>query len=261
MAGVGWRNKVYTGDDVVAIPAAKTAGAVTIAGEVLYPFEQSGWGPARVVYWTTDHTKVTANLYFYTYVSFDEGTSWDQVHTDTINAGANAVATYVIPMAPRVRIDFVSDGTGALVATHGVSISVEFQENDPEAKRVFFGDSMGDSFKVDGDSAGTAVTGTAVEVNSPGKLTLFMTADDLSDIDDTFTWVIQTSSDNSHWFTGDSIAAGYAPANGSGVAECLAHETTATENLLKYVRLSVTGDTVADVTTAHGIKYYFLAQE
>jgi len=135
MAGVGARSKIYTGSDVIAITAALGV-STTIAGEVLYPFEQSGWGAAKVVYFSGDTTYLGDTVVLKTYVSFDEGTSWDQIRVgDTISA---TVQTFNIPFAPRVRIDIVSDSAGTLSAGHAVDVQIEFQERSRIKKSILW---------------------------------------------------------------------------------------------------------------------------
>ena len=264
MAGIGARSKIYTGDEVIAIPAALGV-STTIAGEVLYPFEQSGWGAAKIVYFTGDTADVGDTVVLKTYVSFDEGTNWDQVRTgDTVLNTTVDSQSFDIPFAPRVRIDIVSDSAGTLSAGHGVEVQIEFQENDPEAARIFYGDSIGDSAKVaGGDTVWAGTDGATITINSPNKITTFFTSDDLSDITTGatgFTWKLMSSLDGSHWFHGDTITA--VPANGSGVAELASQEITT--NLSKYARLNLTtasGDSAAGLGSDANIKYYFLAQE
>jgi hypothetical protein len=258
MADVGARSKIY--DSVVAAPATKAAAAATITGTVLYPFEPSGWGGASVVCHTDDDSKITDTLTVKMYVSFDEGTTWLHVANDATmaNGSAGAVTTRTwLPLAPRVRVDLVFDGSAELAADHGVTVDVEFQESLPEAARTLFTNAvtMGDS---EGTEVGFTKTGDTMLFNSPSKATVYVTGADASLIGDTITSIVlQSSLDTVNWWSQSTLGT-IALANGTGPISLSEEETT---SLSKYGRIIVTGDSAAGYYTGHGIQFHVLTQE
>lgn len=265
MAGVGWRTKTYEGDAVNVIPTTKAAAATTIAGTELYPFEAGGWGGANVAIEVGDTSKITDTMLVKSYVSFDEGTTWLLVNSNTtILAASSGFGRIYIPFAPRLRVDVVYDGSAELGADHGIEINVEFQENDPEAARtlhknvVWVGDTAGDSLKAYGDSTlSYFAAGDTMTFNSPNKVHVCAIATDLSKIANTLTYKLQSSMDASHWWSQSTLGTAI-PANGSGPTILAEEETSA---LSKYGRIYVTGDTASTLEAGHGIKFYVLSQE
>lgn len=259
MADIGARSKTYTGTDVISITA--TVGTtLTITGEVLNPFEKSGWGGARVILRAANKAKITNTVTVKAYVSFDEGTSWDQVgaYTEFANGSGAVVPTKKdIYFAPRLRVDLVTTGSGALAADHGCVIDVEFYESDPEAKRTFTHvDLSGDTYN--GDTGDSIYTSETITVDSPNKLTIVATSDDLSKITDTSSYDIETSLDASNWFVQSTLETAK-PANGSGITQLTETETT---DLCKYIRLKVWDDDgSAAFAPDHGTHFYLLTQE
>jgi len=262
MADIGSRSKIYS--DVVTVPATKATGAATITGTVMYPFEPSAFGGANVIVYTGDASKITDTVTAKMYVSFDLGTTWLHVVSDaTIANGSGAVTTRTwLPLAPRVRVDLVFDGSAELAADHGIAIDVEFQETDPEAARTLFTGSevvvtMGDS-EAGGDSLGLTKTGSTLTIDSPSKATVYITAADSSLIGDTFTSIaMQSSLDGSTWWAQSTLGT-VALTNGTGPVSLYEEETT---NLSKYARLVVTGDSVSSYTAGHGIQFHILTAE
>jgi hypothetical protein len=263
MATIGTRRKLY--EDAVTIPATKSAGASTISSSELYPFEDSAFGGANVIITADDLSKVGDTIAVETYVSFDAGTSWllvDDDSKDTIVDGAGAVIERKnIPLAPRLRVDVVFDDAATLSAGHGIKIDVEMYELEPESKRV---DSNYDAIDVGdttpaGDSAlAWYKAGDTITLNDATKVFVVGYAADKADIEDTFTYTWQSSTDASHWWTGDTLTS-IGPANGSGIA--LASKTVTT-GLSKYGRVYVaSGDTTAELNTGHGIRFFVVSIE
>lgn len=259
MADVGSRSKIYS--DVVAVPATKAAAAATITGTVMYPFEASAWGGANIVVYTGDASKITDTVTAKVYVSFDSGTTWLHVKSDaTIANGSGAVTTRTwIPFAPRLRVDLVFDGSAELAADHGVAIDVEFQESAPEAARTFHEDvvTMGDS-ELTGVLVAKAINGTSLTINSPNKVTIWVTALDSSKIADTWTVSFQSSLDGSTWWSQTTLGT-VDLVHGSAIPVSLYEEETI--SLSKYGRIVLAGDSSAIYETGHGIKFYVLSQE
>lgn len=287
MAGVGWRYKEYTGDQVNIVPATKSASAVTVTGARLHPFEGMGWGGATVTHKIGDTTKHGANLItINTYVSLDDGDSWLKVDGDTTTVKVDG--TYVgfrrfyIPFAPRVRVDYVYSATATLSAGHGVTSTVTFQENDPEAARSTIfdafenaGDSqIGDTDVSGGDSGdSTDRYGDTLEINHPNKMTVWSTTYDTSKVANTWTASLQGSENASNWWTMRTLARISVPTTSATypysastweVVEGDSSLNTSCPNsgpFPKYARIWLHGDSTAEFRTGHGIKFYVLTQE
>lgn len=252
------RSKIYT--DVVTFPTTKTAAALTLSSEEMFPFEDAAWGIARVIVRATDASKIGDTIAISAYVSFDEGDTWIKAGDYTAMAnGSGAIASKQtdIPWAPRLRVDAVFDAAATLASGHGCAIDVEFQEMESGSTRVF-GDSIVNvgATKTAGDS-GLAwyKNGDTITINSPQKLKVLAVATDKSKVTDTLTFTIQSSLDASVWWSQSALGTAKI-ANGTGVVFLEEEETT---NLSKYARLRVTGDTASALATGHGIKYYMMA--
>ena len=275
---VGQRSVIYTGTDVVTFPATKAAAAATVTGEVLYPFEKTGWGTANVVLSTADRSDITDTMTIKSYVSFDEGTTWDQVgnYTDLASGDTEAlVAGKTIPFAPRLRFDIVFDGSAELAAGHGCNVAVEFVELEPHRARTEFIENIasvvdglgtnGDS--VVGDSAAIIVASSALEVDTPRFINFMATADDLSKFDAVPKSVkYQYSIDGTNWVHGDSLGSTYSPqTTGSGVFTSKLYTIDSkTKTVSKYARFVLGGDsadTGLELTAGHGLKWYVFSQE
>jgi hypothetical protein len=255
MAAIGTRRKVY--EDVVTIPATKTASATTISSSEMYPFEASAFGGANVIITADDLSKIGDTIAVRTYVSFDAGDNWVLMNNDSNVSLANGSGTVIdrnnIPLAPRIRVDVVFDAAATLSAGHGIKIDVEFYELEPEDLRTsdYNAIAVGDT-KPAGDSDGDWYkAGNTITVNEGIKVLVVGYAADKTKITNSFTYVWQSSSDASHWWTGDTLGT-IAPANGTGIA--LASKIITT-GLSKYGRIYVTGDTTARLQTGHGIRW------
>ena len=255
MAGVGHRYELN--EDVVAFPATKSAGAATIVGTELYPFESYAWGGANVMIEAANRSDIVNTLTIKTYVSFDGGTTDIQVGSDAStlsNAGAvTAFARTFVPFAPRIRVDAVFNGSGALTANHGCQINIESLEYNAESARTLFEDvgNFGDSY-----AAGDSADGTTMTINSPTKLLVWFGS--VATVGDTaFTVTLQGSHDASRWYTLQTISTAV-PASASTYRNI--YEEIERQDFPKYARIrTVMGDT--ETPTGHGMKYYVLAVE
>jgi hypothetical protein len=263
MATIGTRRKTYT--DVVTIPATKTASATTISSSEMYPFESSAFGGANVIITADDLSKVGDTIAVRTYVSFDAGDTWILVNNDSATTLANGSGAVIdrnnIPLAPRLRVDVVFDSAATLSAGHGIKIDVDFYEMEPESKRIesdYDAIAVGDT-KPGGDSAlAWYKAGDTITVSDGTKVFVMAHAADKSKVVDTFTYVWQSSTDASHWWTGDTLTS-IGPANGSGIA--LASKTITT-GLSEYGRVYVSsGDTTAELNTGHGVRFFVISME
>ncbi|HUS48906.1 MAG TPA: hypothetical protein VMZ91_01970 [Candidatus Paceibacterota bacterium] len=248
--------RIKTHENVITFPATKVAGVLTYSGDVKYDFENSSYGPIDIHLHSDDMDDITNTLTISVYVSYDEGTTWDWVadYADLANgAGAEIDAIYAsaIKYAPRVRLDAIFDGTGALVAGHGCKVSVRTSEIEIEYRRKIFYD-IGD---VPATMANTDTNeGTSCYVPNIidpfRKIVVIATALDLSKITDDFEWKLQSSYDNVNWFDATSLAA-IAASTGEYFLE-----TEVTAKLGKYARVfcTCTGGAGA-LATGHGIEF------
>lgn len=239
-------------EDVIAFPATKAAGAATISSSEIYDFETTGWGPAHIHLMAADDADITDNLAIDAFVSFDGGTSWVQVasYSDLANGGGDPISVVkTLDYVPRLRVDAVFDVTGALAAGHGITVDVDMREYEPAWRRTFFGavDNLPDT---KGAGAET-IMGTATELpENTDKLVGIVTAEDASDITDTFTWMLQCSNDGVYWWDMYSAAkTGFA--NGTGfVFE--GGDMSDTAVVGKYARINFTADGAAELAAGHG---------
>jgi len=155
----------------VAFPATRAASAATtINSAVMNPFEMAagqrntasrstgdtnnypvgyGWlnswgnfGAAKIVLRAADRTGVRADsLSVNIYVSFDKGASYQNFGTYTMpaagaNWGAGNPFFVTVPFAPRMYITATLSAAQVLVAGHGLSVDVEFEEYMSEQYRT-----------------------------------------------------------------------------------------------------------------------------
>jgi hypothetical protein len=159
----------------VAFPATRAASAATtISSAVMNPFEMAagqrntasrsvgdtnnypvgyGWlnswgnfGAAKIVLRATDRTGVRADsVSVNIYVSFDKGASYQTFGTYTMPAaglnwgaaGATGNPFFItVPFAPRMFITATLSAAQLLVAGHGLSVDVEFEEYMSEQYRT-----------------------------------------------------------------------------------------------------------------------------
>ena len=155
----------------VAFPATRTAtAATTINSAVMNPFEMAagqrntasrsmgdtnnypvgfGWlnswgnfGAAKIVLRATDRTGVRADsVSVNIYVSFDKGNTYQNFGTYTMPAAGTNWTTGVpfmitVPFAPRMFVTATLSAAQVLVAGHGLSVDVEFEEYMSESYRT-----------------------------------------------------------------------------------------------------------------------------
>jgi hypothetical protein len=262
MAGVGHRHEYN--EEIVTFPASKTAGAATITGDMVYPFEASGWGGARVEFIVGDTADVGDTITMKTYVSFTEGdtagsANWVQVDGDTavsVASGSSKFRSFYVPFAPRIRVDAAFDAAATLTAGHGCKVNASSFEYDPEAKRTLFEDvgNFGDTY-----ITASTVNGDTMEISYPTKLYIWYGSEGSLGGDTAITVTLQGSQGDTNWFDIVTLSTAV-PATGDTHWQNK-WEIVERPDLPKYARIkTVIGDT-AVTTGGHGMKYYVLAQE
>ena len=249
------RRKLYT--DVIPFPAAKTAGATTISSDELYPFEGSAPGEIDLQLTADDDSKITDTLSVDLKVSYDAGTSWLSAVTysdlehgsgDPISAFKNGALAY----APRVRLDGVFDGTGALADGHGIAVHA----NLLEGSELYRHEVDADVLTIDTLAASDSVTSDVVQVDNSiaepiHKVIVISYVGDASTVTDNITWVLQSSFDGNDWWDVSSTAETNI-ANGSGSTFTEVEET---DGLGDYFRIVATADSTGAIATDNGIQF------
>jgi hypothetical protein len=235
IAGFGGRSKLYS--DVLAFPATKSSGALTLYSSILYPFEDGAYGPARISLYAANRgalgtlTGQGDTIDVNVYVSFSHGDSWFRVMTLRDLHRADSLApfamSYILPLAPRVKLTADFAAADSLVAGHGCKVDVEFQEMYSGAKRAsYIEDVKTATYGFVGDTKagirGTGIppadsrwvrTSTALDCGfAPSRIFVWGFADDvtrvsrpLNSADSYFNYTIQTSTDGVAWVHGDSL--------------------------------------------------------
>jgi len=246
-------------EDVVAFPATKSAGAATLSSSAIYDFETTAFGAANIHLMAANDSDIVDNLVIQPFVSFDEGTTWIQAgaYTDLANGSGDPISvmkslTYV----PRLRIDAVFDGTGALTADHGTTIDVDMREYEPAWARTFTADV--DTLPASQVAGAGTVTGTTVTLPAnTDKLAVIVQADDASDITDNWTYMLQCSNDGVYWW--DMWATAKTNfANGTGILY-LEEDMDAGAVVGVYARVNFTSDGTGALVAGHGGAAHLLA--
>lgn len=252
------RRKLYT--DVIPFPATKTAGAATISSDELYPFEGGAPGSIDLHLVAADDSNITDNLSVDLKASYDGGTSWLDVasYTDLANgAGASisALKSAALVYAPRVRVDGVFDGTGALAADHGAAVHVNlFEDEDFYRHEV-----DADVFSISTLAAGDTVVSDAVEVNNSvaepiEQVVVVSYVGDKSTVTDNITWKLQSSFDGVYWWDVTTDQTDIATGTGTSFTE-----VTSSDDLGDYFRISVTADGTGAIAADNGIQFNLIS--
>lgn len=253
------RSKIY--EDVITVPATIAAAAATWTSDEIYPFEQTGYGAAKVSISVADASKVTGAFDVKAYVSFDEGTTWELASTNSavIANGTGAAADVLtITYAPRLKVELVNGGTDELAAAHGTRIHVQMEESlfMSGEREISTSDTV--FFEADG---GPGYSSVITCDNIPYQVTMIATADDLSEVTDGtggLAYVLQSSMDGINYWTITGTPKTDI-ANGSGT---LFSATTETTKLGKYFRVMLY-DTNAAVdaalTEAAGVNFTLIS--
>jgi hypothetical protein len=251
------RIKNYTG--VITFPATKSAGALTIQGTTIYDWESYAFGPIDIELRALLANKITNTLSVKLYTSYDAGTTWIPVATysDLANGGAvpiSAIKSAPLLYAPRIRLDAVFNGTGALLSGHGCGVDVKISEASPFNRHVIFTNVVTvPATKVAGALTYTGATKNTTMVDSFTKLIAVASAADLAQVTDTFTWKVQSSYDGTNWFDATAAQTGIAAGSGSYFTE-----VEVTTKLGKYARILLTSDATGALAAGHGIAFQLI---
>lgn len=278
---------------VVAFPATKTSGALTVWSSDMYPFEGGAYGPALISLVAADKSKIGTSgdtIDVNVFVSFGSGDSWLKVATykDLRYAASGTVnVQYWIPLAPRLKLNIDFAAGDSLVAGHGCAINVQFKELYPGmARSVYYDNYKTASYgfvgatKAAGDStwgwysaragikSSTAITSTNGFFDG---IMVWAHADDRSKITNAFKVAVQYSDDGTTWWHGDSLGTACNPTNGTGIFMGAKESVGATPAVTyfsmdnsewtrqaSYARLTVFGDTASALASAHGVKFFMI---
>lgn len=272
MAGVGVGTRTHIYESVITFPATKTAGAVTLRSDEMYPFEGSGWGKVKVITGVTVGDTIGDTIAIKAYVSYGQGDtggagdSWFLAATYTDvgdTSGAKNTPQAYIWLAPRLRIDAVFDAAATLGASHGAYVDVEFEEVDPESLRVWEMNiqsvaatkAAGDSGLVWTDYGDSVDIGTG---RAPGTVYIGMTVADRSKVANTFIATLESSHDGAHYETFATLT-NAKPSNGTGTQYGVDSFSGDTISASRYWRTKLaSGDTDAALSAEHGIRYNLL---
>lgn len=239
-------------EDVVAFPASKTAGAATLSSSELYDFENTAFGAVNIHLMAADDADITDTLTIQPFVSFDEGTTWIQAgaYSDLANGAAGAIsAMKSLTYVPRLRVDAVFDGTGALVAGHGATIDVDMREYEPAWARTFTADV--DTLPATQLAGANVYNGTTITLEAnTDKLAVIVKADDLSKVTDNITYMLQCSNDGTYWWDMWSSAKTDF-ANGTGILYS-ENDMDAGAVVGAYARVNFTSDGTGALAADHG---------
>jgi len=248
-------DRVIIHSDVITFPATKSAAAATITGDAKYDYESYAFGKSEVLVRATDDSKITDTLTIKLYISYDGGTTWLNIadYSDLANGSGDPVEAIKTPASyvPRLRLDAVFDGTGALAAGHGCGVDVRLEEDNAYIPRKIFADVGGLGATL---ANSTTVNGTSCYIPSTidvlKKVVVASYCADASKVTDNVTWKVQSSYDATNWF--DASAAQTNIANGSGV---IFGELAVETKLGKYVRVVTTSDGTGALASGHGVQF------
>lgn len=249
------RTEVY--ENVITFPATKGAGVATITGDVKYPFEQTAFGPIDILLRADLADKITDTLTINLYVSYDEGTTWllAASYSDLANGGAvpiSVIKADAIRVAPRVRLDAIFDGTGALAADHGCGVDLKISETEGVIRREIFTRNAID--QLSNLTNYTSAMYIANTYNILKSLVVSSYCADKSKVTDNVTWKVQSSYDGTNWF--DATTAQTDILNGVGTSFT---EVPVTTKLGKYIRIAVITDGTGVLAADHGVQFNVVA--
>ncbi len=117
--------------DIVPFPASKSAGASTIVGDRIAPFEYNP-GILDFQLIAADKSKITNTLAVNLEISYDGGETWTKVgsYSELANGSgqASTLKNSVVSFAPMVRFDAEFNASGALASGHGCKVYARISE-------------------------------------------------------------------------------------------------------------------------------------
>jgi len=237
---------------VVAFPASKTAGALTISSDDIYDFEGTAWGPAEIQLVAANAADITDSLAIAPFVSFDGGVTWKQAgdYTDLANGIGTISALKTLNYVPRIKIEAIFNATGALVAGHGCAVNVETREFEPNYARGFNPSVV--TIPATKTAGAATYTGSIIALPSyTRQITVLTQVADLSKITNNFTYQLESSYDGIYWWNLWATAKSDI-ANGTGILYAeLDMDSTAVVGT--YARVVVTSDATGALASGHGI--------
>lgn len=252
------RRKLY--QDVIPFPDTKSAGEATISSDELYPFEGSAPGELDLQLVAADDSQITDTLTVDLNVSYDGGSNWLAAasYSDLANGGGSAISALksgALAYAPRVRLDGVFDGSGALGSGHGAAVHADFKEGAD----LYRHEVDADVISISTLGTGSSETGSAVQVNnsvydSVSKVIVVVYVGDTSTITDNVTWDLESSYDGTYWWSVLADQSDIANGTGSSFAE-----VSATDDLGDYFRIIVNTDGSGEIAADHGIQFNLIS--
>lgn len=246
--------------NVVAFPATKSAGALTISSDEIYDFEQTAYGAAVIQLVAADASKITDTLTVAPFVSFDKGVTWKQAanYADLANGVGTISVIKSLNYAPRIKVEAVFDGTGALAAGHGCNVYVQTNEYESNYERAFYGDVTAvPATQVAGANTYYGVSKELPATVGTSQLTALVQVADLSKVTDNFTYQMQSSYDGVYWWDLWSTAKTDI-ANGAGILY-VEHDMDSGAVIGNYARINLIGDGTSALAATHGINFDLLA--
>lgn len=239
-------------DSVIEFPAAKTAGALTITGDVLNDYEVNTFGQSRLLVAAADSSKITDTLVVKAYGSWDEGTTYYQIDRSEILANGSGAVTDAMSLGklvPRFRADAVFDASGALTADHGCVVSAIVEEADQNARKEITVTTLADAVAGVGTVYTPAVSLASGELMDYAAVAIVV--EDSSDITvgSGISYVLQGSLDGTYWADMSSSITGEIVVVDTDAPLYLEQEYTTM--LGKYFRLAVTGTALSALATAN----------
>lgn len=237
--------------NVIAFPATKTAGAVTLSSEV---FNLPTLGKAQLVLKCADRSKITNNLTIKVLGSFD-GANFTTIgsYTDLANGGAAVItALKEVKYMNYLKVQAVFDGTGALASGHGIVVDLVMVENADEFSDKTFAPS---EVVVVPATVGAAVTTTGKTLSAPegqviDKIRLVATLDNTKAT--LVTIKVQGSMDGTYWYDVTSTD--------ENITDAAINFSETSTFIGKYARVNViTGASTGALTSGHGTALYVQA--
>ena len=228
-------------EDVIPVPAEATESTAVISSDELYPFEQTAFGEATV-FVKGDNSKMSeANASLTAKVSFDEGETWIDAETVTIdNSSFSFTVEKVEDYVPRLKLELDMNGM-SLDEDHGLSVDVLFQEAEDNYRGHFERDVLEVPSEVENPDSDEVLEGKAVEMPTfPSKAMAIFTAD-ASKLTADLNARLQSSFDGENWWDLGSEATQVAGSDYELI------ESGDSDIIGKYVRFNLTVDSTAGV--------------
>lgn len=110
---------------VVAVPATKSASAVDVASDPYHDFATGPFGGGVLTFGAEDASKITDNVTFTHYASFDDGVTWLKTakYTDLLAASASA--------AVQETVSFVIESAGGTIANYSGKYFILYSGTTP----------------------------------------------------------------------------------------------------------------------------------